>query len=650
MSLVKQLIAAVLAVLIGLASGTLFVMSDSGKSMLLRQLESHALDSATHLGLYISPYMAAHDTATIETAVNAIFDSGFYQRIAVMDSNGEPLYIKETPPEIADSVPSWFVRMVHIEPPSMERPITHQWRHVGTIYVQSSAGYAYERFWEAAQRALLLFAVLALFAALMITLLMRYLLKPLGAVERQAEALARKTYIEQPHLPKTRELRSVVQAMNTMVRQVQLMFEEQARNIEELRSIAYSDPLTGLLNQRATNAQLQARVDYDRDFGPATLTLIRLRALADINCSCGEDNANHLLKLIASCLRQMTDEKTGNSLIGRISGSEFLLLTQLEPMKQLHPRLERLFEQVEAQLITLYDSNPAPQHALLAGVSHSSDQGTAASLLSAARLALNHAQEHGEQIFEYTDSTSTHDNRSRSWQQHVADAIRNGQVFLQYQSLVDSQQQQIHGELLARILDEDNGPCPASRFIGVARDLGLLDAMDRATISTALDYVRREPEGIDIAINLGHASVMAEDFPRWLGEQLQNMPTPERVSFEINETVILNNSERVQALRAQMHALGVKLGVDNFGIHPRGFSYIYNLKPDYLKIDGSLIRDIDSNDEDRFFVRSLVGVAHNIDVAAYAEHVERKSQLEQLKALGINGTQGYLHGRPQALK
>ncbi|SEF75810.1 bifunctional diguanylate cyclase/phosphodiesterase [Marinobacterium lutimaris] len=648
MSLVKQLIAAVLAVLIGLASGTLFVMSNSGKSMLLRQLESHALDSATHLGLYISPYMAAQDTATIETAVNAIFDSGFYQRIAVMNASGEPLYVKETPPDISASVPGWFVSLVHIDPPSMERPITHQWRHVGTIYVQSSAGYAYERFWEGAQRALLLFAVLALLAALIIALLLRYLLKPLGEVERQAEALARKTYIEQPQLPKTRELRSVVQAMNAMVRQVQQMFEEQARNIEELRSIAYRDPLTGLLNQRACNAQLQARLEYERDFGPATLVLIRLRPLSEINRRCGEDSTNRLLKLVADELQTLANATTSNSLVGRLGGSEFLLLTEQQPMKLLAPQLNQLQTKTETELASLYRDGSAPAHPLIAGISQTSDQSSAALLMSEARLALNHAEEHNEAIYEYSGE-APRENLSQSWQQHVASAIRNGQVFLQYQSVIGGDQQQIHGELLARILDEDNEPCPAGRFIGVARELGLLDAMDRATLSTALDYVRRHPEGVRIAVNLGVDSITAQDFPRWLGEQIQQLSTPERVSFEINETVILNNLEQVQALRAQIQALGACFGVDNFGIHPRGFSYLYNLKPDYLKIDGSLIRDIDTSDEDRFFVRSLIGVAHNIDVPAYAEHVERSTQLDTLIALGIDGTQGYLHGRPTAL-
>lgn len=647
MSLVNQLIAAVVAVLIGLASGTVFIMSDSGKEMLLRQLQSHAQDSATHLGLYISPYMADRDQAAIETAVNAIFDSGFYQRIAVIDPNGEPLYVKQTPPEISPQIPDWFVRLVHIDPPAMERSIAHQWRHVGIIQVQSSADYAYGQFWQAAQRALILFIILALTAALVIGLLLRYLLRPLARVEQQALALTRKSYIEQPELPRTRELRRVVQAMNEMVRHVRTMFDEQARNIDQLRTIAYRDPLTGLANQRATLAQLQERLDYDRSFSPATLVLLRVEALAGINSHCGEDNTNLLLKEIAEELKALGAPSL-LSLPGRLGGAEFALLTEYRPMRQLAPLLQAMIERLEAHIDQLFEDARPPQQPIRVGVAHATDQGRSEQLLSEARLALKRAQLEGETLVEYATASGP-DNSSHSWQHHVAAAINNGQVFLQYQNLVDNNRGRIHGELLARILDENNEPCPAGRFIGVARELGLLDAMDRAVISRALAYLQQKQDGIPLAINLGADALLAEDFLPWLEEHLTHLPTPQRLQFEINETVILNHTERVQGLRNRLQTLGAGFGVDNFGVHPSGFSYLYNLKPDYVKIEGSLIRDIDRNEEDRFFVRSLIGVAHNIHVRAYAEHVERESQLQQLQSLGIDGTQGYLYGRPEAL-
>jgi len=647
MSLVNQLIAAVLAVLIGLASGTLFIMSDSGKSMLLSQLRSHAQDSATHLGLYIAPFMAEQDRAAIETAVNAIFDSGFYQRIEVTNAKGEALFTKETASDISEQVPPWFISLIHIDPPSMKREIAHQWRHVGVINVQSRAGYAYERFWEAAQRALVLFIALSLLAAIAIGLLLRYLLSPLRQVERQAQALAQKRYIEQPVLPKTRELRSVVQAMNAMVGQVKRMFEEQSRNIEELRAIAYRDPLTGLANQRFALAQIQERIDYDRDFGPATLVMLRVRALAELNRCCGEDSTNHLLRFVANELEALS-RGFNHALPGRTGGGEFVLLLEHRALPQLKPEFEQLMTRLDTHLAGMSEARDISRPAFTIGVSHSSERGGSAQLLSDARLALKRAEEQDLEIVEYAGANGV-DSSSRTWQQHVASAIGNSQLFLQYQSLIGTDSQPLHGEVLARILDTDNEPCPAMRFIGVVRELGLLDAMDRAVIDRALAYLQREPQGIAIGINLGQDSLLAEDFPSWLGARLDRLPHPERISFEINETVILNNTERTQALRAQLKALGSGFGVDNFGIHPQGFSYLYTLQPDYLKIDGSLIRDIDRNDEDRFFVRSLIGVAHNIHIQVYAEHVERESQLEQLLNLGIDGTQGYLHGKPRTL-
>ncbi|KEA62794.1 hypothetical protein ADIMK_3266 [Marinobacterium lacunae] len=644
MSLVNQLIAAVLAVLIGLASGTLFIMSDSGKSMLLSQLRSHAQDSATHLGLYIAPFMASQDNAAIETAVNAIFDSGFYQRIEVENADNQPLFLKKTETDIPERVPSWFVELIHIEPPSMARKITYQWRHVGTIHVQSRAGYAYERFWEAAQKALTLFVILSLTAAALISLLLRYLLSPLKKVEHQAVMLAQKTYIEQPTLPKTRELRRVVEAMNAMVRQVKTMFDEQSRNIEELRGMAYQDSLTGLANQRASLAQLQERIDYDRDFGPATLLMFRIRSLAELNRRYGEDNTNHLIKFIATELDKL-GQQLGKRLIGRISGSEFLLLTERSNLDRIKPLIDSFTSRVNTHMANMTPSACEPCAVMTCGISHSTEQGGSAQLLSHARLALNHADIEGLEISEHsgTDGLPSH---SQTWHQHIAAAISNSQIFLQYQTLVDSESHPVHGEIFARILDEDNQPCPAVRFIGVVRELGLLAAMDRAVIQRAIAHLQRSPQGISLGINLGQESLMADDFPAWIGTQIGQLEHPERISFEINETVIMNHTERAQALRTQLKALGAGFGVDNFGIHPQGFSYLYSLKPDYLKIDGSLIREIDMNDEDRFFVRSLIGVAHNIHISVYAEHVERESQLSQLISLDIDGTQGYLHGKP----
>jgi methyl-accepting chemotaxis protein len=256
MSLLNQLIVAVFAVLIGLVSGTLYIMSDSSKDMLSQQLETHGQDTATHLGLYLAPYIAEQDTATIETTINAIFDSGFYQKIEVLNAQGNTLFISDTPPPTSESVPQWFLHLIEFTPPSMEREISHQWRKVGKVKVQGRAAYAYEQLWKGAEKTLVWFISLSLIAVFSLSYLLRLILRPLKGVADQAAALSERKYVEQSHIPKTRELKVVVEAMNRMVRRVQRAFDEQTRNIEELRKTAYQDNLTGLANQRSTQAQL----------------------------------------------------------------------------------------------------------------------------------------------------------------------------------------------------------------------------------------------------------------------------------------------------------------------------------------------------------------------------------------------------------
>src|SRR5690554_6753266 len=184
MSLTNQLIAAVFAVLLALVLGTVYLLSDSSRDTLVHQLESHAEDGATHLGLYLAPYMQKSDSATIATAVNAIFDSGYYQAIEVTRPDGSTLYRKTFDPDADIQAPDWFIQLMQITPPAMSRPVTYQWQPVGEIHVRSRAGYAYERLWAGVRDSMLLFGVLALISALLLTLLMRLIMRPLRGVER----------------------------------------------------------------------------------------------------------------------------------------------------------------------------------------------------------------------------------------------------------------------------------------------------------------------------------------------------------------------------------------------------------------------------------------------------------------------------------
>lgn len=646
MSLTNQLIATVLAVLLGLVLSTFYILSDSSRNTLLTQLESHAEDSATHLGLYLAPYMQQKDKATIATAVNAIFDSGFYNQIVIQDNDGGVLYSKTYDAGTDINAPAWFISLIPITPPEKARQIAYQWQQVGSIHVRSRAGYAYEQLWQGVQNALVLFVTLSLLTALMLSLLLRRLLKPLGGVEHQAMALARREYIEQPTLPRTRELRRVVTAMNLMVRQVEHMFDEQNRNIESLRSTAYRDSLTGLNNRRAALTQLTEHLEYRQDFGPASLALFHLNDLHKLNHSIGEDATNHLIRSCANTLQTIASS-LGPHVLGRIGGGDLVLLSQRRSLDDWQLLLAPLLQQTDNLIQGGGQATPTQQVASI-GIASCDNSCTAEELLTHARLAQQEAEQGNNSLVLYHAQQHQH-GWSEQWQQHVANAIHNEQIFLQQQGLMDSNGNCIHAEVFARILDQDNTPCQAGDFFGVARDLNLLEKIDRAIVKHALQHLQQHSDTPTLSLNLANQTLAEPAFISWLLDILKRSNQAGRISIEINETAILTHMDSIQQLRKAVQAMGVTFGVDNFGTHPNGFSYLYALKPDYLKLDGSLIRKLDHSDEDRFFVSSLISVAHSLDIHAYAEHVERESQQTALHEMKIDGTQGYLHGIPKTL-
>ncbi|WP_428034006.1 bifunctional diguanylate cyclase/phosphodiesterase [Amphritea sp.] len=644
MSIVNQLMAAVLAVLIGLASGTVYLMSDSSKEMLIHQLESHGQDTATHLGLYLAPYMAERDTAAIETTVNAIFDSGFYQQIRVVDAENQPLFIKNTDAQISDNVPKWFIHLVEITPPEMTREITSQWQKVGSIFVQSRAGYAYEQLWRGTENTFVWFVVLALFSMFFISLLMRYILNPLKGVEEQAMALSQQKYIEQSRIPGTRELKQVVLAMNMMVRRVRTMFDEQAKNIEEIRRTAYQDDLTGVANQRATFTQLNERIDYRKDFGQGNLIHLQIVDLQQLNTQLGMEKTNNFIRACADQLKtlsRMTDEPV----IGRISISEFVLLSDITDPDQLQRELSKLADNLKDTYSRLSDT---PENKVFfLGASAYSEQSNSKELLANARKATDKARQENATIYCQSNDTSEAQN---NWHQHVSATISRGDIFLQSQPVkqLSDNQEIIHQELYARILNQDNQPCMAGEFISVVKQLNLMSALDRSVLQSAIKLLQNNPD-MRLGVNLSNDSVRDITFCEWLISAAEKVSGVDRLCIEINETSVLNNLSQVALFRDQLKQAGVQFGVDNFGINPAGFSYLYTVHPDYIKIDGSLIRELDSSAEDRFFVRSLVTVAHSLDIKAYAEHVEHDTQLEALRQLEVDGSQGWIHGKPEQL-
>ncbi len=648
MSLLNQIIAAVFTVLIGLVSGTIYIMSDSSKSMLLNQLESHSQDTATHLGLYMAPYIAEQDSAAIETIVNAIFDSGYYEKIQVTNFDGDDLFTALRSPEISEDVPQWFIKLIAFNTPNIEIEVTHSWAKVGFIVVKSRAGYAYEELWKGTQTTLIWFITLSLICVMFLSSLIRWILRPLKSIEKQALALSNREYIEVTNIPKTKELRSVVMTMNSMIKRVHTMFDEQSKNIEELRRTAYIDELTGLANSRSTNAQLSDKLDNRDDEGPCSLLYLHINDLALLNEQLGQENANNLIKQVADKLSAIGENHLG-SLIGRLSGSDLVLLIPEPDRETLTREVDTLLESYQ-ELFNFYHPDSQQNIPIHIAIVSSNQDITAAQILSVARIGIDEAIKDSLPSVYKTLSNVESESSLADWKAHVASSINAKQLFLQYQEVrATNSQDIIQKELLVRILSQAGEPCAAVRFIRIVKELGLIAALDKVVLEHAINHLHSHTDSVPLAVNISQNTLHTDNFEQWLIDCIKGKNIAGKLNIEMNESSVLNDIDTVVTFKQLLAKNDIGFGVDNFGVHPRGFSYLYKIHPNYIKIDGSLCKEIEENAEDRFFLSSLVTAANSLSIPSYAERVEHSGQIQQLQKLGVVATQGFIHGQPKNL-
>ena len=279
-------------------------------------------------------------------------------------------------------------------------------------------------------------------------------------------------------------------------------------------------------------------------------------------------------------------------------------------------------------------------------------------LLSEADLALRAAQSAGQNTWQHHERTVANQaeiHGLEEWRRHLQELIGRGDVMLATQPVYGSGKQSgeiLHREVLARFPDSSAAGIPAGIFMPMAERLGLASQLDKLTITRLLEHLDADSEGATgYALNLSSTSLHDTIFMNWLFSSLSDSPSSAgRMLVEFPEYAATADLHTTRELIEQLAGLGCKCGMDHFG---RGFSsygYLRSMGLDYLKIDGSFVRNIETDRDNQFFIQSLADTLHSIDIRVYAQAVETRAERETLESLGIDGIQGYLSGRPELLR
>lgn len=642
MTLHRQLTITLSLLFVAMFLGTWLTNVEGTRSFLAAQLSSHAQDTATSLGLSLSPHLAANDQAAASSMVNAIFDPGYYRQIVVTASDGKHMIDRQQTVKV-DGVPSWFIQLLPLETPERSAMVMAGWKQVATVAVRSHPGFAYRELWSNTLVMLVWFLALTLLSILATSLALRLLLKPLRAVEQQAEDICQRRYTTQSSLPRTRELRSVVEAMNRMTLKVQAMFTSQADTAERLRGLAFADSLTGLGNRRYFEAQANAQLQSE-SVAHGALFLIRLHGLQQLNEAAGFDAGDRLLQAVGQVLKARVDGHD-DCLAARLSGGDFVLQAGHLDATQTDEWAQSLTN----RLAQLYADNLAPASEVLHLGSTLFAQGDNFSeLLAQADTALRSAQCNGPNSWSRyqagTDQPATTLGR-QAWVTTLRAAIDAGTFQLHVQRAIPLAKPDTahHHEVLVRLPDEHGILHSANKFMPVATQLGLAVAIDRVIMERLVTQLgtHRGPSA-PLAINLSPATLRDPTASAHILQIASRSPCP--LLFEISEFVAVRELASLREFASQALAMGHGVAIDHFGRAFSPFGYLQSLRPSYVKIDGTFTGGLEQDQDRQFYIRTLCNVAHSLDIQVVAASVEHTKLFPLLASLGVDGAQGYATG------
>lgn len=631
MSLFRQLwLAVIVSMLIA------FSVSFVGSMLTARHYLEHQLaikntDNASSLALSVS--QSPKDTTTIELLVSALFDSGQYALVRVMDPEGRVMAERTSSPVVGE-VPQWFIKLFPIDSIQGQAQISTGWTQFGVVQLVSHNAFAYQELWSGGIELLAWFAAGSILLGLLGMQVLRRIKRPLDALVAQADAISERRFILIDE-PRTPELKSVAHAMNAMVVRLKAIFSEEAGRLEQVRREANLDSLTGLANRLYFMNQLDVALRSD-DAPPAgTLLILRLADLAGINKRAGREAADEVLRRTGKAIAQHAEKSPGAS-AARLNGADFALLLpgHAEPQAIAESLLDTLRHMASAGLI----DEERIGH-IATGPYEKGDN--ASTLLARIDAALAAAENQGRLGWAKAESIAKAYATSNSdWKKLLEGAIDSQRLRLIEFPVAGSHGALLHLECPLRLQANENGEwLAAGSFMPMASRLSMTTELDLAAVRLALDRIAAGVPAV--AVNLSGESVLEGDFRKRLqalltarNEQAANL------WLEVAEIGAFQHFAEFREFCDNLRPFGCRLGIEHFGRQFSEIGRLHDIGLDYLKVDGSFIRSIDKQPGNQTFLKGLCSIAHNIGLTVIAESVQTAEELAILPELGFDGATG----------
>lgn len=430
-----------------------------------------------------------------------------------------------------------------------------------------------------------------------------------------------------------------------------LNITDEKRAQERVSFFAEHDALTALFNRRRFKEELERSLLYTKRYNRSgAILFIDIDQFKYVNDTLGHQAGDQYLIQVSNCLKKNLRE---SDVLARLGGDEFgVVLPEsdaehamrvaqliLDKLNQTQLNYRGAMIQVSASIgIALF-----PQHGEI------SDE-----LLARADTAMYIAKQNGRnRCHLYSDDDSDLQSMADTvhWDTEIRNALKEDRLQLYFQPVVDLRNNSIlHYEVLLRMRDGDGNLVLPGAFLDTAERFGLIREIDTWVVRRTMEYLADWPYSIDskpLAVNLSGRYFGSDVYLEMIKSALeQTVVDPRMLLFEVTETAAIENIASAQRFIRELKTLGCRFALDDFGVGFASFQYLKHLELDYVKVDGSFIRNLHEDRQDKAFVRAIYDMAEGLGIDVIAEFVENQQVVTELSKIGINLAQGFYLGKP----
>lgn len=408
---------------------------------------------------------------------------------------------------------------------------------------------------------------------------------------------------------------------------------------EKLLEKARVDELTKLKSRAALLEDLDKRKDES-----LTLAVLDIKSFKDINDFYGHKVGDELLQIIALNLQQFLEKNCkSNCEIYRIPIDIFAILSNanIEDMKE---RLEEFVRCLTTNPINILDS-----HIYINATIGLSNSKNGKKLYQNSDIALQYAKSHKipSQIYNCELNLQKEIENNLQWTQRLNEAIYDEKVKAFYQPIINNKTLKCEKyESLVRLIDENNNVISPFYFLDVSKQTKLYSYLTKIVLEQSIETFKNND--YSFTINLSVEDFENERTVKLLMDSLKQSNIAQRVVLEITESEEVKNFDQITTLIAQFKNLGCQIAIDDFGSGYSNFNYLMQLQADIIKIDGSLVKDLDSDYASQSIVKAIVAFAKEMGLKTVAEYVHSKEVYDKVCEYDIDYSQGFYFGVPSS--